>query len=121
MRVTKTQIINGATAYIESDVIPAIPDKGFQVILSIGVNAVKSNNHLLDNIFGNDIVKTVSEYNDEDKTYDVDAIAKLMKEGIEKVGYFPVKIPAINFISPVEKEIKFSASDVDKLRNYIVG
>lgn len=33
---------------------------------------------------------------------------------------FPVKIPAINFISPNEKELKFSAADVDRLKSYIV-
>ena len=121
MKVSKSQIITGLVAYVESDVIPAIPDKGFQVVLNIGINAVRANGHLLDKFFDSEIVKAVSGYEGESKTYDIDAMCKLLKDGIDKVGYFPVKIPAISFISPVEKELKFTASDVDKLRDKIVG
>lgn len=121
MHVEKHKIIDGIIKYIEKDVMPEISsDRGFQVVVSIGISAVKANNKLLDKLFENDVFKSLANYDDENKTYDIDLLYNIAKDSISKCGYFPVKIPAINFISPNEKELKFSAADVDRLKSYIV-
>ena len=120
MYVDKKQITKGITRFIEDAVIPEVSDKGFQIILNIGVTAIKSNNALLDKLFDHDIFKAVSKY-DPKTGYDIDLVCSILEQSIEKTGYFPVKIPSISFISPTEKELKFSAKDVEKLKDYIVG
>lgn len=121
MYVEKSKIVNGIIKYVESVVLPEVSsDKGFQIILNIGINAVKANSNLLDKVFENDMFKTLSKYDSKTKMYDVDAICAILKDSIESCGYFPVKIPAISFISPTEKELKFSVGDVDKLKEFIV-
>lgn len=121
MHIEKQKIIDGIIRYIEKDVMPEISsDRGFQVVISIGVSAVKTNSKLLDKLFENDIFKSLSNYDDENKTYDIDLLYNIAKDSISKCGYFPVKIPAISFISPNEKELKFSAADIDRLKSYIV-
>lgn len=121
MHVEKQKIVDGIIKYIEKDVMPEISsDRGFQVVISIGISAVKANNKLLDKLFENDVFKSLANYDDENKTYDIDLLYNIAKDSISKCGYFPVKIPAINFISPNEKELKFSAADVDRLKSYIV-
>ena len=121
MHVEKQKIIDGVIKYIEKDVMPEISsDRGFQVVISIGISAIKANNKLLDKLFENDIFKSLANYDDENKTYDIDLLCNIAKDSVSKCGYFPVKIPAINFISPNEKELKFSAADVDRLKSYII-
>lgn len=121
MHIEKQKIIDGIIRYIEKDVMPEISsDRGFQVVISIGISAVKANNKLLDKLFENDIFKSLANYDDENKTYDIDLLYSVAKDSISKCGYFPVKIPAISFISPNEKELKFSAADIDRLKSYII-
>lgn len=121
MHVEKQKIIDGIIRYIEKDVMPEISsDRGFQVVISIGISAIKANNKLLDKLFENDIFKSLANYDDENKTYDIDLLYNIAKDSISKCGYFPVKIPVISFISPNEKELKFSAADIDRLKSYII-
>lgn len=121
MYVEKEKIINGIIKYVENNVMPEISgDRGFYAIVSIGISAVKANNKLLDKLFENDIFKSLANYDDEDKTYDIDLLCNIAKDSVSKCGYFPVKIPAISFVSPTEKELKFSAADVDRLKSYII-
>ena len=120
MRIDKNTIINGLTRYVETQVIPAVPDKGFQIMIAIGVNAVRSNKQILNRFLDNDMFRTIADYDEKDQTYDIDKICNVLKESISSVGYFPVKIPAVSFVSPVEKELKFSAEDIDVMKEYMV-
>lgn len=119
MKVDKNTIVNGLIRYVESQVIPAVPDKGFQILLAIGVNTVRSNRSILDRFLDNDIFRMTADYNEENKTYDIDKVCKVLKESIDAIGYFPIKIPAVSFVSPVEKELKFTAEDIDVMKEYM--
>lgn len=120
MRVEKDKIIKGFTSYIESEVIPKISgDKAFQIILSIGINAVKANSKYTDIVLENQIFKALSDYSEG--TYDIDLLLDEAEKTISKYGYFPVTIPPVPFISPSEKNLKFNADDVGELRKYIEG
>ena len=82
---------------------------------------LKINDQVADKVLKNSFVCAVSGYSDEDgfETYDLDALFTAVSESVKKHGYFPVTIPAIPFVSPAEKELKFSADDVDLLKTYI--
>lgn len=118
MRVTKDQIINGVISFVESDVIPKVDDKATQIIASIAVKAVKANTKLVDSIFENQLVKTLLDVG-EDGTYEIEGLFKSIEESVREFGAFPVELPAVPFISPTEKTLKFDAKDVSEIKRLI--
>lgn len=122
MRIDKSKIINGIVSYTEKEVIPKLSDdKAMQIILSIGVNTIRGNSELTNKIFNNDIIKTIGQYDKSDSTYCLDSIFEYAIDSVNRYGYLPVKIPAISFISPTEKEMKFNSKDIEILKSYIEG
>lgn len=115
MEVSKGQMISGIIRFMRSDVIAKIPDKPFRMTLSAMVNLVEVKPEAADFIFENPILKS------ETGMYDIELIEKVILKTIEEYGDFPITIPAIKFISPTEKELRFSADDVKKLKEYITG
>lgn len=119
MRVTKEQLIKGTIEYIGEDVIPQITDdKALQILLDIMVNSVKANSKLADPIFENNTVKTFLKCND-DGTYDLEGSFNIISSSIKKYGPFPVVIPPIKYVSPKEKELSFTESDIAELKRRI--
>ena len=122
MRVDKNRLISGIASFIEAEVIAKMTDdKATQVVLSVAVKAIRTNPDIADRILGNSIVQMVLGYENQDgkESYDIDSMSGLISESITKYGYFPVVLPAVPFISPREKELKFGPSDVDRLKRYI--
>ena len=119
MRVTKEQLIKGTIEYIGEDVIPQITDdKALQILLDIMVNSVKANSKLADPIFENNTVKTFLKCND-DGTYDLEGSLNIISSSVKKYGPFPVVIPPIKYVSPKEKELSFTESDIAELKRRI--
>ena len=118
MRVTKDQIINGVISFVETDVIPQVDDKATQIIASIAVKAVKANTKLVDSVFENQLVKTLLDVG-EDGTYEIEGLFKSIEESVREFGAFPVELPAVPFISPTEKTLKFDAKDVSEIKRLI--
>lgn len=119
MRVTKEQLIKGTIEYIGEDVIPQITDdKALQILLDIMVNSVKANSKLADPIFENNTVKTFLKCND-DGTYDLEGSFNIISSSVKKYGPFPVVIPPIKYVSPKEKELSFTESDIAELKRRI--
>lgn len=119
MRVSRTQIVNGISDYIQSDIMPKMAeDRAVQIILSIAVNAVAANNKLVDSIFANDIVKTMLD-DDGGGTYDIAGVADAMQTAIDQYGNFPVTIPAIPLVSPHEITLRLNADDIDAMKRSI--
>ena len=119
MRVTRDQIVNGIASVVETDVIPMIDDdKATQIIASIAVKAVKANTKLVDSVFETQMIKTLLEV-DEDGTYEIEGLFKSIEESVREFGAFPVELPAIPFISPTEKTLKFDAKDVSEIKRLI--
>lgn len=122
MRVDKIKIINGIVSYIENEIIPKISDdKAMQIILSIGINTIKGNKELSNKILDNEIVKIVGQYDDSDSTYCLDSLFDSTISSVKQYGYLPFKLPAISFISPTEKEMRFYSNDIEILKSYIEG
>lgn len=122
MRVDKLRIINGIVSYIDSEVVPKIVnDKAMQIIISVGANTLRGNPSAADKLFSNGIVSAVAKHEviDGKDTYDLDGLFSLVEDSVTKYGYFPITLPAIPFVSPTEKELKFSSEDIEMLKTYI--
>lgn len=118
MNVTKEQIVNGTIKYIHEEVINKITDKPLKIALAIGVSMIDKKPEIVDEFFDNDKVEKI--FNKRvDGTYDIGEIAETVEKTLAQYGDFPIKIPPIKFISPTEKELSFSTSDVRKLKEYI--
>lgn len=119
MKVTKSQIINGVIEYAKSEMIDKITDKPLKMILATGISAIELNNSIVDGLFENPIVSGI--LGESDGKYELDDISEILFKTLDEYGDFPIIIPAIKFISPYEKELKFTSSDVRKLKEYIGG
>lgn len=120
MSVTKEQIVNGTIKYINAEVINKIPDKPLKIALAIGVSMIEKKPEVIDAFFEDDrISKILNKKNDG--TYDIGEITEVIEKTLAEYGDFPVKISPIKFISPTEKELSFSTSDIRKLREYVEG
>lgn len=115
MEVSKGQLINGVIKYIKNDVLKKIPDKPFRMTLSAAVNLMEAKPEVADIIFEHPILKG------NDGMFDIDLLEQVILKTIEEYGDFPVTIPPVRFISPTEKELRFTAEDVKKLKGYIEG
>lgn len=119
MRVTKKQIIDGLAEYISNEITPKLGnDRALQIIASIALNAAMSNNKLVNAALENDIVRTLLE-DDGSGTYEIGGVTEAMRSAIEQYGGFPVRVPAIPFISPHEVTLMLGTSDVETMRRMI--
>ena len=121
MRVTKSQIVHGVTDYIQSNILPQLGNgRGMQIIVSIGANAIAANHKMVDAVFDNQIVRAMLD-DDGSGTYDLAGLVDAMTKSIQQFGTFPIQVPAIPLISPVEFTLSLSADDVDAMRSRIEG
>lgn len=120
MTVTKQQIINGLVKYMNEEVIDKIIDKPLKIAIATGIAILQTNPDIANKFLDDDMASMVLGKKD-DGTYDVSTILGTLKSSIDKYGDFPVKIPAIKFISPTEKELYFSGKDIEKLKECITG
>ena len=119
MRVTKSQIVHGVTDYIQSNILPQLGNgRAMQIIVSIGANAIAANNKIVDALFDNQIVRAMLD-DDGSGTYDLAGLVDAMTKSIQQFGSFPIQVPAIPLISPVEFTLSLSADDVDAMRSRI--
>lgn len=115
MEVTRGQLVSGIVKFAKSDVLAKIPDKPFKMTLSAIVNLIEVKPEAANVIFENPLLKS------ENGMYDIDLLEQVITKTIDEYGDFPVTIPAIKFISPTEKELRFTSEDVRKLKGYIEG
>ena len=119
MRVTLQQIAEGAAAYAENEILPKMKDdKTAQIMLSVGINALRANPGYLDKIVNKGVMQTLLDP-DEAGTYEIDGLYHAVKDSLDKYGAYPVVLPPIPILSPTEKTMKFDAEDIEALRKYI--
>ena len=119
MRVTRSQIVNGLSAYIDREILPRMDeDRALKIIFGVGVNAIKANGRLLDKWLGSDIARALMD-DDGAGSYDIERLMDWLRASIEEYGAFPVSIPPIPLISPRVITIKLGADDVAAIRRAI--
>lgn len=119
MNVSKAQIINGVVKYAKAEIINKITDKPLKMLLATGVSMLEVNSSIADSIFDNDFISKILSENGG--MYDIDSAIDVIEKTMNEYGDFPVTIPVIKFISPVEKQLTFTVNDIRKLKEYIVG
>lgn len=119
MKVTKQQIINGIVKYAKNEVIDKILDKPLKMIIATCVSMMEANPSIADVVFNNALASAV--LHEDDGMYEFDELLDVIENTMTEYGDFPIKIPAIKFISPSEKELNFGVNDVKKLKEYIDG
>lgn len=119
MRVTKNQIVNGITAFIQREIIPKMEnDQALKILLSVAVNAIKANDKLIDKYLGNDLIRALID-DDGSGNYDIERLMDWIRMSVEEYGSFPVSIPPIPLISPREITLKLSAPDIVAIKRQI--
>lgn len=113
MEVTKGQIISGISRYVRKEMLNKITDKPFKMAISAGINLLELRPDIADKVLDSSLLMG------QDGIYDLDIIEAVLTRTMDEYGDLPVKIPGIPFISPAEKEFRFSAEDIRKLRGYI--
>ena len=119
MRVTRPQIINGLTGYIQQEILPKMEDdRALKILFSVAVNAIKANDKLIDKYLSNDIVKTLID-DDGSGNYDVGRLMDWIRTSVEEYGAFPVIVPPIPLVSPREITLRLGPSDIIAIQRQI--
>ena len=119
MRVTKNQIVNGLVAYIQQEIMPKMDDdRALKILFSIGVNAIKANDRLIDKYLSNDIVRALIE-DDGNGNYDVERLMGWIRTSVDEYGAFPVIVPPIPLVSPREITLRLGPSDIIAIQRQI--
>ena len=119
MRVNKNQIVNGLTSYIQQEILPKMADdRALAILFSVAVNAIKSNEKLIDRYLSNDIIRALID-DDGSGSYNVERLMDWLRASVEEYGAFPVTVPPIPLISPREITLRLSASDIAAIQRHI--
>jgi len=116
--VTKEQLINGVVKFIAADLIPQVGDRNTKFVLAMAKDSLKEDPDLADDFLHSPMVSTLIK--EEDGEYDVSHFSSILRNVLSEYQSFPVTIPKIPLFSPVEKVLKITADDVDKLMKYIL-
>lgn len=117
MTVTKNQLVNGVVKFIETDLIPDIGDRNMKFVLSMAKDSLKENPDLADSFLNSPMVSTL--IGETDGEYNITQFSTILKEVLSEYSSYPVTIPKIPLFSPVEKTLKVTAEDIDKLVSYM--
>lgn len=121
MRVTKAQIVNGLTSYIQQEIMPKMDDdRALKILFSVAVNAIRANDRLIDKYLGNDIVRALID-DDGAGNYDVAPLMDWIKSGVEEYGTIPIIVPPIPLVSPREITLRLGPSDIAAIQRRIEG
>ena len=119
MRVTKSQIINGLTGYIQQEILPKMEDdRALKILFSVAVNAIKANDKLIDKYLSNDIVRALID-DDGSGNYDIERLMDWIRTSVEEYGAFPVIVPPIPLVSPREITLRLGPSDIIAIQRQI--
>lgn len=113
--VTIDQIEKGLAAYLDKELMPLIPEAGFQrVLIGTGIGlAIRRNRGRIDELKSNPVVKMLGIFDETGTKVDLDAIREELSKQIVKEG-FKIEVPTIG-------NLTFHKEDIDKLYNYIVN
>lgn len=112
MNYTVDQVMTGIINYADSEIMGKLPTSGKWIMgTAIGLATTKTNN-IVDALRENAIAKMLGII-DDNGNVDVDALIGAMRQAADKYGKVSFDIPMIGTMT-------FSASDVDRLRTFIV-
>lgn len=119
MIVTIDKVRSAITKYIEQDLAPVITDKGFQFAVSFISELIKQDTPIIEAYLRQPMVAAFIPWVEENKGYDISKLISALKNTLNRCTVLPVKVPAIPFLSPEEKEIKFTINDLERIEQYL--
>lgn len=110
--VSINKIEQGVAAYLDSELMPKLPNSGFEKVLAGTALslAIRRSGNILDSYKNNKAVQMLGIM-DKDGNVDVDVLAEELKKNIPTEG---VKVDV-----PIIGALTFHKDDVDKLHEYI--
>lgn len=114
MAVTKEQIKNGLSEYLEREVVEKISDRPVMMVLDVLVNMLKVNPRAIDKALDSTILSIMLE-EDEEGRYNLDTLAEAIISTMDRHGSFELKLPL------VKNPLIFNQSDVRSLKHFIEG
>ena len=117
MRISKDQLINGVIKFIGTDLIPQVGDRNTKFVLAMAKDSLKQDPDIADAFLHSPMVSSLIK--EEDGMFDIAKFSTILKSVLSEYQSFPVTVPKIPLFSPVEKVLKITAEDVDKLMSYI--
>lgn len=112
MEVSKDQIARGLASYIRDDVSPNVADNATRIVLAIAASAIAANPKLIDAVLENPMFSAVAK---RGNGYDMTILKTATVDAMDKYGGLSVTIPGIKFVSPDDKVLQFSGTDVARL------
>jgi hypothetical protein len=116
MEVSKKQIADGVSAFIDNCLIPS-SDGQMRLVLTMTKDSIRKGS-ALDYFLENPMIENV--ITEENDMYDITRFVQVMKDVYEDSDYYPITIPSIPLISPQERILKITEPHFDKLIHYIM-
>lgn len=116
VEISKAKMVSGVTSYVRSEIIPNITDSNFKFIATAALAAMDVNPDLANLFFDNALVKS---FENDNGTYNVDQLEKILTKTLTECGSYILTIPAIKFVMPHEQELTFTANDASALFKHI--
>lgn len=116
MEVSKKQIADGVSAFIDNCLIPS-SDGQMRLVLTMAKDSIRKGS-ALDYFLENPMIENV--ITEENDMYDITRFVQVMKDVYEDSDYYPITIPSIPLISPQERILKITEPHFDKLVHYIM-
>ena len=122
-KINTEQLLSGFIKYIGAEVIPNIEDtftklalKTFTITTANKAPAyIKALEAMISKPFAADLLKV------EDGCFEIEGIIDAVRQAVNECGELTIKIPPVKFISPQEKTLRFSASDISSLKQYLTN
>ena len=122
-KINAEQLLSGFIKYISAEVIPNIEDtftklalKTFAITTTNSAPAyIKVLEDMIKKPFAADLLKV------EDGCFEIEELIDAVRQAVNECGELTVKIPPVKFISPQEKTMKFNASDISSLKQYLTN
>lgn len=118
MMIKKEDLINGVVKFIGAELIPLVGDRNTKFVLAMAKDSLKQDNDLADEFLRSPMVSTLIK--EQDGEYDISHFFTILKSVLAEYNSFPITIPKIPLFSPVEKVLKITAEDVEKLMKYVM-
>lgn len=114
---SKKEIANGVAKFISNDILNDVGDKHLRFVLCMAKEALQNNPDVIDRFLGSPLVANVLKNEDDD--YDVDSFARTLRNVLSAYDSFSISVPAVPVFAPKENSLKITASDIDRLLEYI--
>lgn len=116
---TKKEIADSIVKFIANDLMADIDDSHLKFVLCIAKKSLHNNPDVLNTFMNNSLVASV--VTEENGCYDIEPLARVMKNVLNEYESYSINIPAIPMFAPKASTIKITAEDVDKVLAYLHG